>query len=76
MALQYQASQLPALSPAIRKIASRLGSNANSSAYFAAAGRRRSQLFHTLLAAALDPISQRPSQRGALVGELVDGILD
>jgi len=31
MALRYQPSRFPALSPGTRKIASRLGSNANSS---------------------------------------------
>jgi hypothetical protein len=29
-----------------------------------------------VVAASVDPVSQRPSQRGAFIGELVDGILD
>ena len=74
--LRYQPSQFPALSPATRKIASRLGSKANSSRISVRAGRRRPQFLHVVVAAALDPVSQRPPPGRAFCGELVDRVLD
>jgi hypothetical protein len=73
--LRHQASQLPNLSPATRKIATRLGPKANHP-YLGTAGRWWPQLFHVVEAAALNPVGQRPSKCRAVLRELVYGILD
>src|SRR5260370_27060314 len=60
MATRYQPSQLPALSPATRKIASRLGSNANSSLISLPPDDGGRSPFHFVVAPPLNPFPHSP----------------